>query len=98
MEHCNLGSFVLVDTSNGTSNAGGIRGEIVFVLQKEHTSQLKRQGHWPSKLEETRDAAKTPGVKEEGLPRRGISDELEEGSDMTDGSSDSELFQNNNRR
>ncbi|KAG8735081.1 hypothetical protein FRC12_018227 [Ceratobasidium sp. 428] len=91
------GSFVLVDTSNGASNAGGIRGEIVFVLQKEHISQLKKQGHWPSKLEEIQDAAKTPGAKE-GSPRREISDELEEGSNMTDGSSDSELFQNNNRR
>ncbi|KAG8687609.1 hypothetical protein FRC09_013394 [Ceratobasidium sp. 395] len=91
------GSFVLVDTGNGSSNASGIRGEIVFVLQKEHISQLKKQDHWPSKLEETRDVAKTSEVKGEGQPRRGISDEPEEGSN-TDGSSDSELFQNNNRR
>ncbi|KAG8707012.1 hypothetical protein FRC08_000745 [Ceratobasidium sp. 394] len=90
------GSSVLVDTSGGSANISGVRGEIVFVLQKEHVSQLRKQGHWPSRLEETVEATDTPNINREDLARE-AKGEHGEGDDTSD-SSDSELFQNNNRR
>ncbi|KAG8743357.1 hypothetical protein FRC10_012161 [Ceratobasidium sp. 414] len=91
------GSFVVVDTSNGSANANGIRGEIVFVLQKEHVSQLRKRGHWPSRLDETLEPTGTLEINKGDLVKEGANSEHREGNDADD-SSDSELFQNNNRR
>ncbi|KAG9119374.1 hypothetical protein FRC07_005622 [Ceratobasidium sp. 392] len=111
------GSFVLVDTSSSSANTSGTRGEIVFVLQKEHILQLKKQAQWqvimrllilvlyannlesssyrPPRMEETQ--GNTPGANKEVPPREGANDKLEEG-EHADGSSDSDIFQNNNRQ
>ncbi|KAF8607746.1 hypothetical protein BDV93DRAFT_278336 [Ceratobasidium sp. AG-I] len=95
------GSYVLVNSGNNSSTSGGVRGEIVFVLQKEHISQLRKQGHWPSKIEETQETPETPDTQDADgrrSPDEGVVEltggDAEKGGDF----SDSDLFQNNNRR
>ncbi|KAJ1308516.1 hypothetical protein OPQ81_004220 [Rhizoctonia solani] len=87
------GSHVLVDTTHGSAGSN-IKGEITFVLQKDHITQLKKRGEWPAKLDEsqTLNAAEEYIVGEEVEASR--SDEEEEGSD----DSDPGLFKNPNRR
>ncbi|QRV73027.1 eukaryotic translation initiation factor 1A,X-chromosomal [Ceratobasidium sp. AG-Ba] len=86
------GSYVVVDT--GTV-ATGIRGEISFILQKEHISQLRKTGSWPSQMDDPRGALGALNTEQEELADETTS-HRSEGSD-TD-FSDPELFQNNNRR
>ncbi|CAE7064028.1 unnamed protein product [Rhizoctonia solani] len=86
------GSHVLVDTTQAST--GNIKGDITFVLQKDHITELKKRGEWPAKLDESRETANTTeehaDTKE---PEESQSDTDEQSDD-----SDSDLFKNPNRR
>ncbi|KAF8760172.1 Med18 protein [Rhizoctonia solani] len=83
------GSYVLVDTTHG-STGSNVKGEITFVLQKDHIADLKKRGEWPIKIEESQNSEEQT-----------IDDELEashsDEGDETD-ESDPDLFKNPNRR
>lgn len=82
------GSHVLV---GGAENSE--KGEIIFVLQKDHIAELKTRGVWPPSLDEQETQQ---SLTEAQSPNEG-SEEIT-GSDDGTGDSDSELFQNPNRR
>lgn len=88
------GGFVLVDTSSAPSSVGGTRGEIIFALQKDDISELKKQGFWPSTLDEMQSTPVSDGNRE---ARTNEATSRQPGDEDGD-SSDSDLFQNNNRR
>ncbi|CAE6429901.1 unnamed protein product [Rhizoctonia solani] len=86
------GSYVLVDTTHG-STGSNIKGEITFVLQKDHISELKKRGEWPTKLDESQESQDTTEGHMGIESKESQSDDDEQADD-----SDPDLFKNPNRR
>ncbi|KAH7343923.1 hypothetical protein B0J17DRAFT_644535 [Rhizoctonia solani] len=87
------GSYVLMDTTHETTGSN-VKGEITFVLQKNHITELKKRGEWPSKLDEGHETLNTT----EGQTINGGSEASQGDKDENSDDSDPDLFKNPNRR
>ncbi|XP_056328634.1 probable RNA-binding protein EIF1AD [Danio aesculapii] len=85
------GDFVIVDP---IKEGGKVKGEISFILYRDHIQHLRKLGVWPEGFQEDR----TSGERNEGTPkeRREGKEEEEEGDSESE-DDDSDLFVNTNR-
>ncbi|XP_052430789.1 probable RNA-binding protein EIF1AD [Carassius gibelio] len=86
------GDFVIVDP---IKEGGKVKGEISFILYRDHIQYLRKLGVWPEGFQEDRTSSeKNEGTQKEKSERK-TEEEEEDDSDSED--DDSDLFVNTNR-
>ncbi|XP_051716870.1 probable RNA-binding protein EIF1AD [Ctenopharyngodon idella] len=85
------GDFVIVDP---IKEGGKVKGEISFILYRDHIQNLRKLGVWPEGFQEDRTSAE----RNEGTPKERSERKNEEEDDDSDSEDDeSDLFVNTNR-
>uniref|UniRef100_W5KTA9 Probable RNA-binding protein EIF1AD n=2 Tax=Astyanax mexicanus TaxID=7994 RepID=W5KTA9_ASTMX len=85
------GDFVIVDP---IEEGDKVKGEISFILYRDHIQYLRKLGVWPKGFEA---GGESEEVKEEPQNGQDHSEEQEEESSGSDSEDDSDLFVNTNR-
>ncbi|XP_048058743.1 probable RNA-binding protein EIF1AD [Megalobrama amblycephala] len=84
------GDFVIVDP---IKEGGKVKGEISFILYRDHIQNLRKLGVWPEGFQEDR----TSSERNEGTPKERSERKNEEEDDSDSEDDDSDLFVNTNR-
>ncbi|XP_072520071.1 probable RNA-binding protein EIF1AD [Salminus brasiliensis] len=85
------GDFVIVDP---IEEGDKVKGEISFILYRDHIQYLRKLGVWPKGFESGGESGER---KEEPQNGQGQSEEQEEECSSSDSEDDSDLFVNTNR-
>ncbi|XP_018970571.1 probable RNA-binding protein EIF1AD [Cyprinus carpio] len=86
------GDFVIVDP---IKEGGKVKGEISFILYRDHIQSLRKVGVWPEGFQEDCASSERNGEKPKERSERKTEEEEEGDSDSED--DDSDLFVNTNR-
>ncbi|KAK7137633.1 hypothetical protein R3I94_013323 [Phoxinus phoxinus] len=84
------GDFVIVDP---IKEGEKVKGEISFILYRDHIQYLRKLGVWPAGFQEDR----TSGDRSEGTPKERSERKTKEEDDSDSEDDDSDLFVNTNR-